>query len=213
MNDRKEKKTPLKSLNPSNDSAAAVEARMPAKSGHTKPQPKNPQQTNHRQTKSQAHGAKRGAKKNSPHAPRSLARRRAIQALYQWQLNPENATLIVSQFLDEQDFNGVDVEYFRDLLQGVETHCQQIDEQLTTHLDRKLHQVDPLERAILRLSAYELIHRLEVPVLVVLDEAVELARRFGSEQGHSFVNGVLDPMAKRSRAAELAANKEKNSGS
>lgn len=144
-----------------------------------------------------------GGKKNNPHAPRSRARRRAVQALYQWQLNPENAGVIVSQFLDEQDFNGVDIDYFRELLEGVEGHCQDIDGHLAAYIDRVLEQVDPLERAILRLSSYELIYRLEVPVRVVLDEAVELARRFGSEQGHAYVNGVLDKLAKKTRAVEL----------
>lgn len=155
--------------------------------------------------KGASRGGKRG-KKNNPHAPRSRARRRAVQALYQWQLNPENASAIVSQFLDEQDFGGVDVEYFRDLLEGVEQHCAQIDEELGRYLDRVLDHVDPLERAILRLSTFEMVHRIEVPVRVVLDEAVELARRFGSEQGHAFVNGVLDPMAKKTRKTELAQN-------
>lgn len=193
-NDAKVKKTPLQSMDPSADT----------------PGTDTEVQESSKKAKSNQRQARRGGKKNNPHAPRSRARRRAIQALYQWQLNPDNAALIVSQFLDEQDFNGVDVEYFRELLQGVECYCEQIDEQLSQHLDRQLKQVDPLERAILRLSAFELVHRLEVPVRVVLDEAVELARRFGSEQGHSFVNGVLDPMAKKVRATEIAAQATKD---
>lgn len=145
-------------------------------------------------------------KYKNPHAPRSRARRRAIQALYQWQLNPCAVVDIVSQFLDEQDFSGVDLEYFRELLVGVEEHRHQLDEHLDKHLDRDLAQVDPLERAILRLSTFELMQRLDVPVKVVLDEAIELARRFGSEQGHAYINGVLDPLAKVLRKTEMDAS-------
>ncbi|GAB4200582.1 MAG: transcription antitermination factor NusB [Wenzhouxiangellaceae bacterium] len=139
----------------------------------------------------------------SPHEPRSRARRRAVQALYQWQLNPESASSIVSQFLDEQDFTGVDIEFFRDLILGVENHQDSLDEQLSAYLDRAIVQVDPLELAILRLGALELTQRLEVPVRVVIDEAIELARRFGSEQGHAVVNGVLDKLAHKTRQAEM----------
>lgn len=201
----KDDKKPVKSLHfQANGDKANAEKAKGDKGNGAKAAAHKPAGAKGEAAKGASRGGKRGGKKNNPHAPRSRARRRAVQALYQWQLNPENAGAIVSQFLDEQDFAGVDVEYFRDLLEGVEQHCAQIDEELGRYLDRVLDHVDPLERAILRLSTFEMVHRLEVPVRVVLDEAVELARRFGSEQGHAFVNGVLDPMAKKTRKTELA---------
>ncbi len=134
---------------------------------------------------------------------RSRARHYALQALYQWQITGQNVSDIDSQFLAEQDAGTFEVPYFKELVQGVPANLQALDEQLSPLLDRALSSVDPVERAILRLGAYELMCHPEVPFRVAIDEAVELAKVFGAEQGHKYVNGVLDKMAKKVRPAEV----------
>lgn len=127
-----------------------------------------------------------------PFAERARARRRAMQALYQWQMTAQSALVIAEQFFEEQNMDTTDVDYFSELLTGVVRDVVQIDEGLTPLLDRPIAQVDPIERAILRLASYELRSRLDVPFRVVLNEAIDLAKEFGAEGGHSYVNGVLD---------------------
>jgi transcription antitermination protein NusB len=95
-----------------------------------------------------------------------------------------------------------DVDYFTELLTGVESDVVAIDEGLTPLLDRPIAQVDPIERAILRLASFELRSRLDVPFRVVLNEAIDLAKEFGAEGGHSYVNGVLDKAASLWRPIE-----------
>ncbi|MEM1082400.1 MAG: transcription antitermination factor NusB [Pseudomonadota bacterium] len=138
----------------------------------------------------------------NPFEPRRRARRRALQALYQYQLNDNSATYIIQQFLEEQDFAQVDTDYFKQLVREVIEHGDQFDQALKPHIDRLDASLDPMERVILRIGATELINHPDVPYRVVLDEAVELAHRFGAEQGHSFVNGVLDRLARTTRSIE-----------
>jgi N utilization substance protein B len=133
---------------------------------------------------------------------RSRARRRAAQALYAWQIGGNPMCDVIEEFRHEQDMEIADLDYFEDLLRGVEKHCVELDAGLAPWLDRDMAQVDPIERAILRLAAYELRHRPDVPYRVVLNEAVEVAKRFGAEHGHTYVNGVLDKAAREWRAAE-----------
>ena len=136
---------------------------------------------------------------------RNQARRHAVQAIYQWQMAGENVGEIVNQFLEEQDLAGFEVPYFQDLLKGVPQHLSELDELLKPALDRAIESVDPVERAVLRLGAFELCYKPEVPYRVVINEAVELAKVFGAEQGHKYVNGVLDQVAKQVRSAEVKA--------
>jgi N utilization substance protein B len=138
-------------------------------------------------------------------AARTRARRRAVQALYAWELGGNAMHKVIEDFRSEQDMQIADVEYFEDLLRGVEAHCKELDAGLTPFLDRDIERVDPIERAVLRLAAYELRHRLDVPYRVVLNEAVEVTKRFGADQGHTYVNGVLDKLARQWRAAESPA--------
>lgn len=126
-----------------------------------------------------------------------------MQALYQWQMAGQDLVDISNQFLEEQDINKFEIPYFQDLLHGVPTHLAELDAMLRPALDRAIESVDPVERAVLRLGAYELTYHLEVPYRVVINEAVELAKMFGAEQGHKFVNGVLDRVAKQVREAEV----------
>ena len=140
---------------------------------------------------------------------RSQARRHAVQAIYQWQMAGENVGEIANQFLEEQDLNGFEVPYFQDLLKGVPQHLDELDELLKPALDRAIESVDPVERAVLRLGAYELSHKPEIPYRVVINEAVELAKVFGAEQGHKYVNGVLDQVAKQVRSVEIQAKQRR----
>ena len=135
-------------------------------------------------------------------AARTRARRRAGQALYAWELGGNAMRKVIEDFRSEQDMQIADLEYFEDLLRGVDARRAELDAGLAPLLDRDIARVDPIERAVLRVSAYELKYRLDVPYRVVLNEAVEVAKRFGSEQGHTYVNGVLDKLAHAWRAVE-----------
>ena len=123
---------------------------------------------------------------------RHMARKSAVQALYQWDLTGQSATRIESDFLSERDVSGVDLEYFQQLIRNVPAHVDELDRMLSQCLDRDLAAVDPVERVILRIGAYELRFRPEIPSRVVLNEAIEMSREFGAEEGYRFVNGVLD---------------------
>jgi N utilization substance protein B len=133
---------------------------------------------------------------------RRRARRRALQALYQWHLTGQDVGEILAQFHEEQDFSNVDTELFATLVRKVSAGQVGIDEKIAPFLDRPLAQLDVIEHVILSIGAYELLHSIEVPHQVVIDEAVNLAKQFGAEQGHTFVNGVLDKAARQWRNPE-----------
>ncbi|ROU07707.1 transcription antitermination factor NusB [Lysobacter enzymogenes] len=137
---------------------------------------------------------------------RSRARRRALQAIYAWQMTGTRADEVIAQFAHEQAHEVADLAYFEDLVRGVVRHQEDdLDPALAPFLDREIEQVDPIERAGLRIAAYELRHRLDVPYRVVINEAIESVKRFGAEHGHTYVNGVLDRAAAQWRASEAAA--------
>jgi len=134
---------------------------------------------------------------------RHLARQRVLQATYQLLLNPGEPRALIEQFRAVQDFGGVDEAYFVALVKQIEATRDELEAALAPYLDRPIDSLDPTERAVLRIGACELCYHPEVPARVVLDEAVELARRFGAESGHAFVNAVLDRLARERRAGEL----------
>jgi N utilization substance protein B len=136
---------------------------------------------------------------------RSRARRRAMQAIYAWQISGGAVGQVIAQFAHEQAHEVADLEYFEDLVRGVLAHRSELDQALQPHLDREVEQVDPIERAVLRIAAYEMRHRIDVPYRVIINEALETAKRFGSEHGHTYVNGVLDHAAVEWRAVEVNA--------
>jgi N utilization substance protein B len=140
-------------------------------------------------------------------AERARARRRALQALYQWQLGGGSMRDIIGQFNEEQDMAIADGEFFADLLLGVERELEALDAAIAPLADRPVAEIDPIERATLRLAAYELRHRLDVPCRVVINEAVELAKDFGAVGGHGYVNAVLDKLARSERQAEMAGGR------
>lgn len=140
---------------------------------------------------------------------RSRARRRALQAVYAWQMSGSSAREVIAQFAHEQAHEVADLEYFEDLVRGVDKHCEDLDVALAPFLDRDIEQVDPIERAVLRIAAYELRERRDVPYRVVINEAIETVKRFGAEHGHTYVNGVLDHAAAAWRATEVQAPRAK----
>jgi N utilization substance protein B len=141
--------------------------------------------------------------KKKPKATRSGARRCALQALYQWQVTGFSPTEIERQFLEEHDTGDAQLDYFSELLHGVVEHRVAIDEALSRFADRPVEEIDPIERAILRLGAYELMYRKEVPYRAVLNEAINLAKSFGAtHKSYKYVNGVLDKLAHQVRADE-----------
>lgn len=133
---------------------------------------------------------------------RRLARQRALQALYQWELNPGPVNSLLEQFMATQDMDKVDLEYFTELVRQSVAHANELDGQLNGYLDIPLVQLDPVERCILRLSTYELTRRLDIPYRVIISEAVALAKKFGAEEGHKFINGVLDKAVRDLRPYE-----------
>ena len=112
-----------------------------------------------------------------------MARRSVVQALYQWELTGQLDPGIEDSFLDDWKLGGVDREYFKQLVQGVFKYRAELDRILEQCLDRDLASVDPIERTVLRIGTYELRFRPEIPVRVVLNEAIERARVFGAEEG------------------------------
>jgi len=136
---------------------------------------------------------------------RTRARRRAMQAVYAWQMSGGEARAVIAQFAHEQAREQADLVYFEDLVRGVIGHHASLDAALRPFLDREVAQVDPVERSVLRIAAYELKHRLDIPYRVVINEAIETAKRFGAEHGHTYINGVLDGAAEEWRAVEAAA--------
>ena len=140
-------------------------------------------------------------------AARSRARRRALQAVYAWQLSQSAIDKVIDQFRHEQDMEVADLEYFEALVRGVESNCEELDAGLAQFIDRGIAQVDPIERAVLRIAAYELKFRPDVPYRVVINEAIETTKRFGADHGHTYVNCVLDRAALFWRATEAQSSR------
>ncbi|MCG7570293.1 transcription antitermination factor NusB [Pseudoalteromonas sp. CNC9-20] len=132
-------------------------------------------------------------------AARRKARILALQAVYSWQMSGNAIADIEQNMLIENDVTKVDVEYFKDLARGVVVNSKQLDEVLAPHLTRPYEEIDMVEKAILRLCAYELKFRDDVPYKVAINEGIELAKMFGADDSHKFVNGVLDKAIKQLR--------------
>lgn len=130
---------------------------------------------------------------------RRKARALAVQALYQWHYTTASITDLENRHLATANPKKVDLDYFANLVRGVVKNCAEIDAAFIPFLDRKITELNPVELTVLRIAAYELLFRLDVPYKVVINEALELAKIFGSVEGHKYVNGVLDKMAKLKR--------------
>jgi len=135
-------------------------------------------------------------------ALRTRARRLAVQALYQWDLSGTTLSEIEVQFLEDEDFSKADKDYFHELLHQVPARLDEVEQAFTSYLDRPLDELDPVERAVLRMASYELMARIDVPYKVIINESVNLTKKFGAEQAYKYINGVLDQAARRLRAVE-----------
>jgi len=137
----------------------------------------------------------------NPQARRN-ARQYALQAMYQWQLSGQPITDIEAEFVVYHIKEKVDLEYFKELIHAIPSQFDVLDKLMEPYLSRPLAELDPVELAILRIGVYELSNRLDVPYRVVINEGLELTKKFGSIEGFKFVNGVLDQVAKKLRKEE-----------
>lgn len=142
-------------------------------------------------------------------AQRRKSRSLALQALYQWQLSGSSVSQIEAEFSVDNDMTKVDVTYFRELLREIPKSLSDLNVQIEPFLDRPVQDVDPIEMILLRMGTYEMKHRIDVPYRVVINEAVELAKKFGGTDGHKYINSVLDKLALRLRAEETRGKHRK----
>lgn len=141
---------------------------------------------------------------------RHNARKAAVQALYQWDLTAQNADEIEAKFGQIHDMQNIEKRYLREILREVPKLAGELEASIAPHIDRDFAKLDPVERAILRIGAYELSYKHDVPQKVVINEMIELAKVFGSDHSYKFVNGVMDKMSKALRGT---AKTGKGSGS
>jgi N utilization substance protein B len=146
----------------------------------------------------------------SKHTPNPLAAKRhkarhyGMQALYQWHMAGAQLNDIEAEFRGEYDFGKVDGEYFHALLHEIPAKVDEIDAVFAPHMvDRSVDELGPVELALLRIGSYELMERIDVPYKVVINESVNLAKKFGATDSHKFINGVLDQVARQLRTVEI----------
>lgn len=145
-------------------------------------------------------------KRRAMASERHKARHFAMQGLYQWHHTAAPAHEINAQFQVDFNMKGTDLEYFHELLSGVQRSASSLDKLLATYAEeRKLEECDPISLSLLRIAAYELKNRIDVPYKVAINEAVNLAKKFGPEDSHKYVNGILDKVARELRAVEVKA--------
>ena len=148
----------------------------------------------------------RSGKKTSRSRARRNARERALQALYQWDISDAESALVRSEFLESQDMSRVDIDYFNLLFIGISDQVGEVDAVMQTGLDRPLADLDPIERAVLRIATFELTQQPSLPARVIINEGIEITKRFGADKGHRYVNGVLDKLAAQFRGQEMKSN-------
>jgi N utilization substance protein B len=146
------------------------------------------------------------ANPNKNRTPRHRAREFALQGLYQWLLNNEPASTVVNNIRSAHGFDKADGEYFTEVLGGAIAQSVELRALVAPMLDRPIAELSPIEHAALLLGAWELQNKIEIPYRVVINEAVELTKSFGGSEGHKYVNGVLDRLAGKLRADEVAAD-------
>jgi N utilization substance protein B len=132
------------------------------------------------------------------------ARKLALQALYQWHMSGTDLHEIDAQFRTLHDSEKIDIEFFSNLLHAIPACQLELEAQFTPFLDRDIATLNPIELTLIRMGTFELMKSLNIPYKVVLDEAVTLAKEFGSQEGHRYVNGILNKVAREVRAAEVS---------
>ena len=135
---------------------------------------------------------------------RIKARRNTVQALYGWFMTGKDVGDVIAEFeSDEQTLAKTDVDYFKLLLRGTIKYNDELDSRIVDLLDRPVKELDAIERAILHIGCYELEHHLEIPWRIIVNESIELAKTFGAEGSHKYINGILDKVAKELRSTEI----------
>jgi len=142
---------------------------------------------------------------------RKKAREFLLQSLYQWELAGQDIHTIEAQFYAEHNMDKVDREYYRELLHGIPAALYEVDSSYEPLLDRRLDELDPISKSILRLASFEMAKRIDVPYKVVINEAVNLAKKYGPEDSQKYINAVMDKLAPRYRKAEIAEMRKANS--
>ncbi|WP_137936247.1 transcription antitermination factor NusB [Chitinivorax sp. B] len=133
---------------------------------------------------------------------RRKAREFAVQGLYQWQLTNDPATMIEKNLAENQAFAKCDLNLFRTVLFGAISHVDTLRSAMAPYLERNWDDVSPVERGVLLVAGYELVHMPDTPFPVIINEAIELSKTFGGNEGHKFINGVLDKFVEQVRAVE-----------
>ncbi|WP_019627120.1 transcription antitermination factor NusB [Thioalkalivibrio sp. ALJT] len=175
-------------------------------SSDSRPEGRSPRNNNAGGKPGRARRPRSTPEQRARHA-RSFARRRAMQALYSWQMTGAHPKDILAEFRDDEEHAKADAEYFRELLIGVTRDREALDARMEPYLGRPLAQLDPVEHALLWLGQWELSERVDVPYRVVINEAVDLAKRYGAEQSHRYINGVLDRLSVDLRGAERSTRR------
>lgn len=140
---------------------------------------------------------------------RSKSRQFAVQAIYSWLLTGDNISDIEVHFITDHDMEDADVPYFQEILHFVAAHKMSLVDHMDSFLSRSFASVDPVEQAILLIGTFELEQRKDIPYRVVINESVESAKNFGSEEGHKFINGMMDKIAGKIRDVEVKAPRSK----
>jgi len=135
-------------------------------------------------------------------ASKRRARKRLVQALYQWQLNESPAGDIITQFLTEQDMGKVDQTFFQKTLHGIVDNMEAMKAEITPLMERSSYAVGEVEKAIMMIAVYEFQNHMETPYKVILNEAIELAKQYGGDGAHTFINGTLHKASKQLRPLE-----------
>ncbi len=143
---------------------------------------------------------------------KTKARKCAVQALYQWQVTGQNLSAIEHQFIEEDRLKNAQKNYFFELIHGIPEQLNEIDAALSEFIDRPLEKINLVERAVLRIGVYELLKRPDIPYRVILNESIDLAKCFGAEGSHKYINGILDKIAGKSRAVEIGMKSKQQNG-
>lgn len=146
-------------------------------------------------------------KENNNRSDRHHSRHYAVQAMYQWQMAGGSLSAIEEEFLIHHIKKNIELAYFKELVHGVPDNQEEIDNAIKPFLNRSMSEIDPVELSVLRVATYELLKRPDVPYRVIINEALELTKKFGSVEGFKFVNGILDRIAKTTRETEINMNK------
>jgi N utilization substance protein B len=137
---------------------------------------------------------------------RTRARELMVQALYQKQIAGHTTSELVAQYREDTAYKRIDQEFFDELFPVISNSQADIEEKIDALIDRPLEQLDPIELSILLIGVHELETRIDIPYKVVINEGVNLAKRFGSTDGHKYINACLDEAAKSLREVEVQAN-------